>query len=180
MIRGQAGSRWEGGFPCWPGRLGPLVFLVSAPLWLAACGQAQEFRAPIGPYNSPSPSPQVIVASRGCGGGQPVAADALVYPRTELIRQGTDLQRVADDISGAVPGGDPTKDTGLALGDAQQVEQAVAASNLCAAVRDPLVSRLHALVVADQALVDSAAGGGTAAALDHSRAALQDLQTFLQ
>ncbi|MHB8509605.1 MAG: hypothetical protein ACYDGR_13320 [Candidatus Dormibacteria bacterium] len=155
-----------------------LAPVLIATLWLSGCGQ-QVFRNPVGPYNRPSPSPQVIVATRGCGNGETPAPDALTFPRTQMIRQGTDLDRVADDLSGAVPGGNLAADSDRALVDAQQVEQAVQASNLCPAVRGPLVSRLDALTVADQALVN-AAPGDAGAALDRSRAAAASVQDFLK
>jgi hypothetical protein len=146
---------------------------------LTACGQATD-KPPTGPYATPEKSAPQAVALRGCVADHPASATELDLLRTQLIRQGTDLQRVDDDLTGAVPGGDLPIDTDLALKQAQQMIEMVTTSSVCPALKDPVATRLRALLAADAQVYQSARqGGDVAGALATARAAFADLQAYL-
>ncbi|HEV3232738.1 MAG TPA: hypothetical protein VG245_10860 [Candidatus Dormibacteraeota bacterium] len=146
---------------------------------MAACGEG-TYSAPSGPFASPGPSAPAAVAARGCGAGSTPGPADVQFAQTAVIRQGTELRRVADDLSGAVPGGDLAGDTQLALHDAQALRDLFAASNLCAAVRAPLAAKAATLAGADTDLVAAGhSGGDVTAALAKAQAAYQDLVAAL-
>jgi hypothetical protein len=143
-------------------------------LGLAACNDTYGF--PQGPFASPPVNAPEAVAQRGCGATSTPSPPDLRFMQTSTIRQGTDLQRVADDLDGRVPGGNLQVDTALAAHDAQALEDLIATSGLCPAVRGPLAARAAALAQADLELeVAGRAGQDAAAALARARAAYQQL-----
>jgi hypothetical protein len=91
------------------------------------------------------------------------------------------LQRVSDDLTGAVPGGDLATDTKLALQDATGISERLNSSSLCDKLRTPLLAKAKALVEADSALDQAGHGSGdVAAALQRAQAAYQDLDSAIK
>ena len=85
-------------------RLTPMFGAIAAVL-IAACGSTSD-QPPNGPYASPRQSPPQVVLSRVCDAQTPANKNAdTQFMQILLIRQGTDLGRVSDDLTGAVPGG---------------------------------------------------------------------------
>ena len=136
----------------WSLALLPLLLL------LAACGDT--FGAPSGPFASPQPRAPQDVAARGCGAGSTPGAGDVELVRTAAIRQGTELQRVADDLSGAVPGGNLRTDTALAVANAQALRILIGGSNLCLAVRQRLLPQADGLAGVDGEMEAAARSGG--------------------
>ena len=130
---------------------------------IAACGSSSTID-PNGPYASPRVSPPAQIVGRMCASPpvnrQATDTDGL---RILLIRQGTDLGRISDDLTGAVPGGNFPVDTGLAKRDAEELTAQIKTSALCEPFKGRLVAAAKDLVDADTAL---AASDGTAGAAD--------------
>jgi len=143
-------------------------------LGLVTCGPGEK--APTGPFATPSASTVTRVAQRTCATPGPSRQQDLQFISIQLIRQGTDLDRVGDDISGAVPGGNVSADAQRALHDAQQIDSSLKASILCQPLKDQLGPKARDLVAADSALVNAAgAGGDTTSALNQARTSYQAL-----
>jgi hypothetical protein len=155
--------------------VGALVLLV------AACGDQAVNPTTKPPYASPALSAPAAVASRSCDA---VRANSLPSgieaAQVLVIRQGTDLQRVSDTLTGAVPGGDFRVDAGLAFKDAGDLRDGLAASNLCEPARSALVAKAQVLKDADQFLVSTGGGAGAAAALQAAQDALTALRNLVQ
>jgi hypothetical protein len=97
------------------------------------------------------------------------------FMRIQLIRQGTDLGRISDDLTGAVPGGNFTVDSGLAKRDIDDLKKLVDESNLCPPLKGKLSAAVQDLVDADATLVGTGGGPGAAGALQDSQARYQAL-----
>lgn len=131
---------------------------------------------PNGPYAKASPGPAQAVINRGCANAAhegPETTD-VGFVKSSLLRQQAQLQRVADDLSGAVPGGDLPTDTGLAQANAKVIVDLVGKSTLCSPFREKLLDAARALVAADDSLV---AGAGTDT-LQRAQAALDNLNAI--
>jgi hypothetical protein len=140
-----------------------LLLGVLTGLMLTACGDSQP-GAVVGPGASPEPPAAMRVLQRTCKeAGANVDKAAIEFARTSMIRQGTDLQRVADDIKGTVPGGNLAEDAKRAQVEAQALVDRLAYSNICQPLRDNLNNKAHELLVADTALAQAAAQGGDVA-----------------
>jgi hypothetical protein len=150
-------------------------------LIVAACGEKAVDTRTNPPYASPALSPPAAVASRSCdsvnAGSSPNGVEAA---RVLIIRQGADLQRVSDTLSGAVPGGNFKVDAGLALRDATDLHDGLAASNLCEPAKSAMAGKAQALKDADQALVATGGGAGAAAALQAAQDAYKALGEVVQ
>jgi hypothetical protein len=133
------------------------------------------------PYASPALSPPAAIASQSCdrvkAGSSPSGIEAA---KVLIIRQGANLQRVSDTLSGAIPGGDFKVDAGLALHNARDLRDILSTSNLCEPTKSALVARAQAMVDADQALVATAGGASAAEALQASLAVYKDLADRVQ
>jgi hypothetical protein len=137
---------------------------------LVACGDSGNNGSTSPPYASPPMSPRDAVLARSCDqvkAGK--APSGLADTKVALIRQGTDLQRISDDLTGAVPGGDFGVDVDHLIGNVDDVQTQIKTSNLCEPAKSQLLEKAAALKDADVAL--KATGGGAAAAT-----ALQDAQ----
>lgn len=142
---------------------------------LAACGGPPGAADPKGPFASPTPAPAQLVINRGCANAAhegPEATD-VSFMQSALLRQQSELQRVADDLSGAVPGGNLAADAPLAQANARQLVDLVSRSTLCSPFREQLAAAAKSLLSADDALVGS---GDTPGALRTSQAAFQALK----
>ena len=158
----------------------PCALLVS--VGLAGCGTAAAPGTPTGPYASFSPSPQVQVANRACTGVSPAPSPDLLYLSNPLIRQETSLQRVSDDLAGAIPGGNISTDTRLVADSADAIKAVVTptTTTFCEPIRSHLLAKLTTLVDADHALAAAGSnGGGVAGALGTARAAYDALKAFV-
>lgn len=145
---------------------------------LSACSNSIPGN-PKGPYASPSPGPAQAVINRGCANGShegPEAAD-VGFVKSSLIRQDAALQRVSDDITGAVPGGNLPVDTALARANAQDIVDLVTRSTLCSPFKEKLAAAAKTLATADGALAQSA-GDPAQPALNQARTAFQALQAI--
>ena len=149
---------------------------VALVLGLAACDNPVVDTSVHPPYASPNQSPPAAVASRSCDkvkkGSDTVGID---NAKVELIRQGTDLQRISDDLTGAVPGGNFAVDSKLALRDATDLQNRLATSNLCDPLRSQLVAKAKLLKDADAGLVATQGDAGAASALQAAQAAYKAL-----
>jgi hypothetical protein len=96
-----------------------------------------------------------------------------------LIREGTQLGRVSDDLSGAVPGGNFPVDADLAFKTAQELQTLVDQSRLCEPLKTTLSKAVKTMVEADQVLVNSGGGPDAAAALSDAQSRYQDLQNLV-
>lgn len=154
-----------------------MVPVVSLSLLFVGC-EANSSQ-PNGPYASPGPSAPQAVVQRGCANLTAPPSPDISFARDLLIRQGTLLQRVADDVSGAVPGGDLKGDAELTAASARSIADSFQSSTLCADLKAKLVTRSRALLDADTRLAQAAAPGSASpdvsAALAQGRAAYQDL-----
>ena len=125
---------------------------------LAACGDAVN-TSTNPPYASPRVSAGDAVIARGCeavkAGKVP---SGLANLQVSLVRQGTDLQRISDDLSSAVPGGNFGVDVELVVTNAQDILARISGSNICQPVKGQLMARASTLKNADAAL--KATGGG--------------------
>ncbi|MEA2645431.1 MAG: hypothetical protein QOE92_514, partial [Chloroflexota bacterium] len=99
--------------------------------------------------------------------------------RVLLIRQGTDLGRVSDDLTGAVPGGNFPVDSGLAKRDAEELKAQIETSALCEPFKSRLVAAAVELVTADTALVDSQGSAGAADLLATSQQKYQAINDLI-
>jgi hypothetical protein len=165
-------------------RGGPPLRLAAAGLLALAffAGCAENVTSdPRGPYASPNQSPAQAVIAQGCASsalpGQ-LSTD-VEFVRTALVRQEAILQRVSEDITGAVPGGEFTKDAGLAKTNARQIMDLVDRSTLCSPYKEGLSAAAKELVKADDALA-AATAGSEQAALQSSQAALQALKAKVE
>jgi hypothetical protein len=141
---------------------------------LAACSNPLA-GSPQGPYASPTPRPAQAVIQRGCANGAhegPEATD-VGFVRSSLIRQEAALQRVSDDITGAVPGGNPPVDAGLARNNANEIVDLVTRSTLCSPFKEKLATAGKQLATADLALAQAP---GDQSALDQARGAFEALK----
>jgi hypothetical protein len=149
-------------------------------LGLAACGDTASNSSTNPPYASPGQSPGDAVLSRSCDtvkAGK--APSGLADAKVSLIRQGTDLQRISDDLSGSVPGGNFGVDVDLVVTNAQDVVTRIKTSNLCDPPKASLVDKANALKDADVNLKATGGGPGAAAALQASLNAYNALNSLL-
>jgi hypothetical protein len=148
---------------------------VALTVVLAACGST-GIKPPSGPYASPPDSPSTIIQKRVCNAQ--TSADKTAdtqFMQILMIRQGTDLGRVNDDLTGAVPGGNFPVDAGLAQRDANDLKHLVDTSRLCEPLKSRLSLAVQDLIDADNALVNSGGGSGAAGALQNAQAKYQGL-----
>lgn len=146
---------------------------------LVACGSS--FKSATGPYATPAATPPVRVINSACSKVTSPAPGDLAFARNAITRQGTQLQRVSDDLNNSVPGGDLPKDTGLARQNAQALADALATSTLCQPLRDDLLKLATALAQADAAMTTAAqSGGDVAGALQKAEAADHDLDAAVK
>jgi hypothetical protein len=146
---------------------------------LAACGSS-TITQDKGPFASPPVSPPARVLNRVCNAQN--AADKTAdtqFMRILMIRQGTDLGRVSDDLTGAVPGGNFPVDSNLALRDSTALKQLVDSSRLCEPLKTTLSKATQDLIDSDQALVNSAGGPDAAAALTDAQTKYQALMSLV-
>ena len=139
-----------------------LLAVLALPVGLAACGDSANNSATNPPYASPQMGPADSVLSRSCDKVKSGKASDLVPDvKVALIRQGTQLQRISDDLTGAVPGGNFGVDVDLVVSNAQDVVTRIKASNLC----DPLKTQLgdKATALRDSDVNLKATGGGATA-----------------
>lgn len=147
---------------------------------LAACGTT-TYSPPTGPYATPEKSAPEAVALRGCTPDHPASSTQLDHLRILSLRQESDLQRIDDDLTGAVPGGNLATDTDLAVKQAQTMVDDVGTSDICPALKDPVNAKLRALLQADVQTYQAAHGGGdTSSTLAAARAAFNDLAGYLR
>jgi hypothetical protein len=143
---------------------------------LAACVNPLP-GGPSGPYASPTPAPAQRVILRGCNNAShegPEATD-VGFVTSSLLRQESDLQRVADDISGAVPGGDPPNDARLAQTNAHSIVDLINRSTLCSPFREKLAAAARDLAAADDALAGAPTDVST---LEHAQSADEALKSI--
>src|SRR5258708_20666088 len=142
---------------------------------LAACGDTVN-TSTNPPYASPPVSAGDAVIARGCeavkAGKVP---SGLATLSVALVRQGTDLQRISDDLTGAVPGGNFGVDVELVVTNAQDVQTRISGSNVCQPVKAQLMAKASALKDADAALKATGGGAGASDALQASQTALKAL-----
>ena len=146
---------------------------------LAACAGPAD-SGPKGPFASPTPAPAQRVINQGCANAAhegPEATD-IGFMQSALLRQEADLQRVSDDVTGAVPGGDLATDAPLAQANAKQVVDLVTNSTLCSPFREDLATAARGLAAKDDALAAAAGGGDVATALQDAQAALAALKAI--
>ena len=146
---------------------------------MAACGGPAD-SSPRGPFASPTPAPAQRVINQGCANAAhegPEATD-IGFMQSSLLRQEADLQRVSDDVTGAVPGGNLGTDTPLAQANAKQLVTLVTASTLCSPFREDLATAARALAAKDDALVAAVSGGDVASALADAQAAFAALKAI--
>lgn len=145
---------------------------------LTACGDAIN-TSTNPPYASPPVSAGDAVIARSCeavkAGKVP---SGLANLHVSLVRQGTDLQRISDDLTGAVPGGDFGVDIELVVTNAQDVVGRITGSNVCQPAKAQLLAKATALKDADAALKATGGGTGAADALQASQNALKALQAL--
>src|SRR5579864_1044243 len=112
---------------------------------LAACGDSVD-TSTNPPYASPRVSSGDAVIARSCeavkAGKVP---NGLANLQVSLVRQGTDLQRISDDLSGAVPGGNFGVDVDLVVTNAQDIQARISGSNVCQPVKAQLMAKAAAL-----------------------------------
>ena len=147
---------------------------------VAACGGTGNNSSTNPPYASPQMSPGDAVLARSCDkvkAGK--APDGLADVKVSLIRQGTDLQRISDDLTGAVPGGNFGVDVDLLVPNAQDVQTRIKTSNLCDPPKSQLADKAAALKDADVALKATGGGSDAAAALQAAQSAYNALNDLL-
>jgi hypothetical protein len=147
---------------------------------MVACGDSANNSSTNPPYASPQQSAPDAVLSRSCetvkSGKVPSGiADAKVA----LVRQGTQLQRISDDLTGAVPGGNFGVDVDLVVSNAQDVQARIKTSNLCDPLKSQLVDKAAALKDADVNLKATGGGATAGAALQASQDAYNTLNNLL-
>ena len=142
---------------------------------LAACGDTISSTSNP-PYASPRVSAGDAVIARGCeavkAGKVP---NGLANLQVVLVRQGTDLQRIGDDLTGAVPGGNFGVDVELVVTNAQDVQARISGSSVCQPAKARLLAKASALKDADAALKATGGGSSAADALVASQNALKAL-----
>src|SRR5258708_13659072 len=108
---------------------------------LAACGDTVN-TSTNPPYASPPVSAGDAVIGRGCeavkAGKVP---SGLATLSVALVRQGTDLQPVSDDLTGAVPGGNFGVDVELVVTNAQDVQTRISGSNASQPAKTPPLAK---------------------------------------
>ena len=109
-----------------------------------------------------------------------IQARDVTFMQSSLLRQEAQLQRVADDISGAVPGGNLANDTQLAQVNARQLVDLVSQSTLCSPFKEKLLTAAKELSAADDALVQAVSAGDVAGALQVAQAKFQALKAITQ
>jgi hypothetical protein len=142
---------------------------------LTACANPPPAN-PNGPYAAASPGPAQAVINRGCANAAhegPEATD-VGFVKSSLLRQQAQLQRVADDLTGAVPGGNLPTDAGLAQANAKVIVDLVGKSTLCSPFREKLLDAARALAAADDSLV----AGSATDTLQRAQAALDNLNAI--
>lgn len=144
---------------------------------LAACSGPATATDPKGPFASPTPAPAQLVINRGCANAAhegPEATD-VSFMQSALLRQQAELQRVSDDLTGAVPGGNLANDAPLAQANARQLTDLVSRSTLCSPFREQLADAARKLAAADDSLV---ASSDTPTALENAQSAFQALRAI--
>jgi hypothetical protein len=159
---------------------GPRLTLAILVIGLAACGDTPIKSSVNGPYASPEPAVASQIATRSCAkvksGNAPSGIDTA---KVELVTPGTDLQRVSDDLAGAVPGGNVAVDSNNLSHDADQLYSWAVGSNVCEPLRSQLVDKAKALKDASAALASAATGPDVAAALQTAQAAYKAASDFV-
>jgi hypothetical protein len=149
---------------------------------LAACGDP-AIKPPSGPTASPSVDSATQIMRRACATLPRTDTQArdVTFMQSAMIRQGAQLQRVSDDLTGAVPGGNLATDTQLAQANSRQLVDLVAQSNLCSPLKEKLLAGSRDLATADDALAQAAGSGGdVAGALQRAQSRYQVLQGLVQ
>ncbi len=133
---------------------------------LAACSNPIP-GDPHGPYAPASPAPAQAVINRGCNNTPhqgPEATD-VGFIKSSLLRQKAQLQRVDDDLTGAVPGGNLPGDAGLAQANARVIVDLAEKSTLCSPFKGKLLAAARTLASADDALAGAPGGDSLQGAL---------------
>jgi hypothetical protein len=147
---------------------------------VAACGDTANNNSTSPPYASPPLSPRDSVLARSCEqvkAGK--APNGVADTKVALIRQGTDLQRISDDLTGAVPGGNFGVDVDHLISNIQDVQTQIKTSNLCEPAKSQLVEKAAALKDADDALKATGGGADAAAALQSAQSAYSAINDLL-
>lgn len=154
---------------------------VAAVIGLAACGDP-AISAPSGPRASVAPDGATAVLRRSCAAATKadIQARDVTFMQSAMLRQEAQLQRVADDLTGAVPNGNIPTDTQLADSNARQIVDLVEKSNLCTLFREKLLAAAQGLATADDTLAASSAGSDVAAALQAAQDRLQAVKAIIQ
>ena len=145
---------------------------------MGACGDTANKSSTNPPYSSPQISPGDAVLARSCEevkAGK--APDGLADVKVSLTRQGTDLHRISDDLTGAVPEGNFGVD--LVVTNAQDVQTRIKTSNLRDPPKSQLANKAAALKDADVALKATGGASGAAAALQVAQSAYNALNNLL-
>ncbi|MFN2463223.1 MAG: hypothetical protein ABR573_04875 [Candidatus Dormibacteria bacterium] len=109
-----------------------------------------------------------------------VQARDLGFMQSSILRQDAQLQRVADDLSGAVPGGNLPFDVNLAQFNARDLTDLVSRSTLCSPLKEKLLTAAKQLQTADEDLAQVASGGDVAASLETARSRFDALKSITQ
>jgi hypothetical protein len=147
---------------------------------VAACGETANNSSTRPPYASPPMSPRDAVLARSCEqvkAGK--APNGLADTKVALIRQGTDLQRISDDLTGAVPGGNLAVDVDHLISNIQDVQTQIKTSNLCEPAKSQLLEKAAALKDADVGLKATGGGADAAAALQGAQNAYNAINDLL-
>jgi len=154
---------------------------VLAALVLTACGPA-AIQDPSGPRASPTPDAATAVMRRACSTTPRSDAQArdVTFMQSSLLRQETQLQRVFDDLSGAVPGGNLAADVRLPQANAKDLVTLVEQSTLCSPFKEKLLAATRDLATADNALATAAGGGDVGGAVQSAQAMLKTLRTITE
>lgn len=157
------------------------VLVVAALGGLVACGQ-QVIQPPHGPQASAAPDRATAVINRTCARTPRSDIQALdvTFMHSSLLRQEAQLQRVSDDLTGAVPAGNIPTDTQLADANGRQLVDLVGQSTLCSPFKEKLVAASRELAAADDELAQSAGGGDVAGALQTAQDKFQALKDITQ
>ncbi|GAC1580099.1 MAG: hypothetical protein NVS3B24_14750 [Candidatus Dormibacteria bacterium] len=155
--------------------------LLAVAVALTACGPA-AIKAPTGPGASATPDAATAVMRRACSTVPRSDAQArdVTFIQSSLLRQESQLQRVADDLSGAVPGGNLGTDTQLPQANAKDLVSLVEQSTLCSPYKEKLLAAARDLATADDALARAAGGGDVGGAVQSAQAMLRSLRAITE
>src|SRR5258708_40173175 len=138
--------RWRLSGPNEEARLGRCLLAgLALTAGLAACGDTISSTSNP-PYASPRVSAGDAAIARGCeavkAGKVP---NGLANLQVVLVRHGTDLQRIGDDLTGAVPGGNFGVDVELVVTNAQDVQARISGSCVCQPAKPRLLAKPSSL-----------------------------------